>query len=64
MCIIIYEIVSYEIDCQILKFVFDAVKFNENALHKSVSKKIYYSNFYSSLTKFQSLANWGLSHSS
>ena len=39
MCIIIYEIVSYEIDCQILKFVFAAVKFNENALHKSVFKK-------------------------
>ena len=58
MCIIIYEIVSYEIDCQILKFVFAAVKFNENALQKSVLKKIYiyYSNFYSCLTKFQSLA--------
>ena len=41
MCIIIYEIVSYEIDCQILKFVFAAVKFNENALQKSVFKKIY-----------------------
>ena len=41
MCIIIFEIVSYEIDCQILKFVFAAVKFNENALQKSVFKKIY-----------------------